>query len=246
MFIYVKLNIHSLFKKIFLGFMSAKLKKNLVIIFILNNSLLLGSECFYDTASYLKNPNYIQELSLYEVYKTKQADIILLGDSNTQGASWNELLGRCNVIQRGIASDVLEGYLFRLDYIIKLKPKVVFIMGGLNDIYNWIPVETIFQNYISIIRHLQSKGIKVVIQSTFFVLESWPSAEDRNKEVQKLNFLLADFSKKEKLVFIDINKKFSNDLFFKKEYTNSWGHLNGAAYKIWADEVEKVLIKLGL
>ncbi len=229
-----------------------KLSKNILFfILILINQIILGhslilNNCYNDTASYLKNPNYIQELSLYEVYKTKQADIILFGDSNTQGANWNELLGRCNVVDRGIASDVLEGYLYRLDYIIRLKPKAVFIMGGLNDIYNWIPVETVFQNYTSIVKHLRSKGINVVIQSTFFVLESWPSAEDRNKEVQKLNILLEDFAKRENLFYIDLNKKFSNGLFFKKEYTNSWGHLNGDAYKIWAEEVEKILIKLGL
>jgi len=34
----------------------------------------------------------------------------MLGNSITHGAAWNELLGRSNVVERGISSDVLRGY----------------------------------------------------------------------------------------------------------------------------------------
>jgi len=199
-----------------------------------------------DTASYLKNPNYIYEKSLYDIYKTRQADIVMLGNSITHGVKWNELLGRERVIERGIPSDNLEGYLSRLDNIYKLKPKVCFIMGGINDIYNWIPLEKIFSNYTRIIKELRARNIKVVIQSTLFVASSYPSSADRNLQVEALNKLLLDYSKNNGLLFIDLNSKLSNKKYLNSDVTRDGLHPNAKGYRIWGREVEAVLMKLGL
>ena len=92
----------------------------------------------------------------------------MLGNSITHGASWPELLGRSNVVERGIPSDVLRGYWARINDIYKLNPKIVFIMGGLNDIYNWTPVEEIYTVYIRIINDMRARKIIPVIQSTTY------------------------------------------------------------------------------
>lgn len=196
-----------------------------------------------DTTLYLKNPNYQQELSLYDAYKTKQADIVMLGNSITHGANWNELLGRQNVVERGISSDVLDGYLARLNYVILLKPKFVFIMAGINDIYNWLPVEKIFEKYVRLIGELKKNNIKPIIQSTLFAGSKWKSYSDRNKEVIKLNKMLSDFAKKNLIEYIDLNKKLSAKNILIADYTYDGLHLNGKGYAIWATEVDKVLRK---
>jgi lysophospholipase L1-like esterase len=72
--------------------------------------------------------------------------IVMLGDSITAGVEWNELLGIPNIANRGIGSDTTEGFYNRLENIYKIKPKICFIMGGINDIGYGIPVETILQN----------------------------------------------------------------------------------------------------
>ncbi len=197
-----------------------------------------------DSAEFAKNPLYIQETGLYDIYKTKKADIVFFGDSHIKGADWNELLGREKVVGRGITSDVLEGYLSRLHYIYKLEPKICFITGGLNDIYGWIPVDKVFQYYTRIIRELRTKGIIVVVQSTLYTTKEWANAENRNPEVEKLNKLLKEYCNQEKIEFIDLNAKMSNGIYIKNSLVNSWGHLNPRGYKIWAEEVEKVLYKL--
>ena len=43
--------------------------------------------------NFRSNPNYTYEMGLYDIYKTKQADIVMLGNSITHGVKWNELLG---------------------------------------------------------------------------------------------------------------------------------------------------------
>lgn len=196
-----------------------------------------------DTTLYTKNPLYQLEMDLYKVYKTKQADIVMLGNSITHGANWNELLGRYNVVERGIPSDVLDGFNARINSIINLKPKFVFIMGGINDIYNWIPTDKIFEKYVRLITELKKNNIKPIIQSTLFAGSKWKSYSDRNKEVLKLNKLLADYAKKNLIDFIDLNKKLSSKNVLIADYTYDGLHLNAKGYEIWAVEVDKILKK---
>lgn len=212
----------------------------------------LRSQQKNDSAKYKANPNYILQLEMFDIYKTKQADIVMLGNSITAGINWSELLGRNNVVARAIPGDNLQGFYARLNYVIKLKPKIVFIMGGLNDIYNWTPVEEIYKNYIKIVTTLQSKGIIPIIQSTTYAAKDyakeWGGTPEvnagRNREVDKLNRLLFDYAKKNNIDYIDINSKLSTpDKFLRPELTWDGIHLKAEAYKIWAEEIEKILNK---
>ncbi len=219
------------------------------VIFIIFTLVLLYSNsvdaqtAVQDSLLYLKNTNYSHELGLYEVYKTKQADIVMLGNSITHGANWNELLGRERVVERGIPSDILDGFYARLNGIIKLKPKLCFIMGGINDIYNWTPVETIFEKYVKILTELKKNNIKPIIQSTLFAGVKWKSYADRNREVVKLNKMLQDYAKKNLIDFVDLNKKMSTKNVLNNDITIDGLHLNGKGFGIWALELEKVLRK---
>lgn len=206
------------------------------------------------------NLNYKLQLELYNIYKTKSADIVMLGNSLVRGVDWNELLGREGVVNRGIPSDILSGYKKRLDYIFKLNPKVVFIIGGVNDIYNWTSVEEIFNTYKEVVAALMARKIKVVLQSVIYAGENW--GEDwlkvnspdikpydvnlgRNKEIDKLNTLLKNFALSNKILFLDINSRLKAGNFLKNDYHYDGLHLNAKGYKIWGEEVEKVLKALG-
>ncbi len=221
---------------------------------------LFCSNFSQNSKAYLKNPLYERQIEMYEVYKTKQADIVMLGNSLTHGANWDELLGRQNVVGRGIVSDVTEGFLARLRYVYKLKPKVCLIQGGLNDIYNWTPVEKIYSNYIRIINDLRVRGIQPVIQSTLYAGKNWGSDylarnnpnlkpeevnAERNSQVKLLNKMLTDYARRNNIVFVDLNKKMSKNDFLRTDITYDGAHLNAKGYKIWASEIDKVLEKLG-
>lgn len=199
-----------------------------------------------DTARYLKNPNYLHEIELYKSYKMKQADVVMMGNSITHGANWNQLLDRDNVIEQGIPSDITEGYLNRMEYVYNMRPKVVFIMGGINDIYNWIPVEEILRNYKMILSGLRVRGITPIIQSTLYAGKTWPSSADRNKVVDKLNDQLRGYAIKNNIEFIDLNKSMSSGNYLKPQLTHDGLHLNARGFRIWASEVDKVLAKKGL
>lgn len=207
-----------------------------------------------DTLRYKTNPNYSLQLELYNTYKPRQADIIMLGNSLTHGGVWNELLGRQNVVEMGIPSDVIRGYYARLNYVYRYQPKIVFIMGGLNDIYNWTPVEDIFSVYIRIINELKSRNIIPVIQLTTYSAKNYAkdwggtpeTNANRNREVDKLNKLLSDYAKSNRIDLIDLLPYITRGGYLKDELTWDGIHFRAEAYRIWAREVDKVLQKYKL
>ncbi len=205
-----------------------------------------------DSLGYKSNPAYSLQTAMYDIYQTRRADIVMLGNSLTHGAAWNELLGRSNVVERGIVGDHIQGFAARMNYVYKLKPQIVFIMGGLNDIYNWVPVEEIFSVYVKIIEGLLARKIIPVIQSTtyaskFYGKDFGLTAESnygRNREVDKLNKLLSDYAKRNNIDWIDLIPHISTkDGYLRSELTIDGIHFKAAAYKIWAAEVEKILAK---
>jgi len=225
------------------------------------DAVIVKSQVNTDTAIYLRNSNYQKQISLFKLNKLKKATIVMLGNSLTHGANWNELLGRESVVEQGIVGDVIEGFYHRMKYVYKLKPKIVFVLGGLNDVYNWIPVNTIYRNYIKIINGLKARKIIPVIQlssyATRYYAKEWLEKthpeinvreynEGRNSEIDKLNKLLRKFAKTNHIDIIDLNVKTKRGHFLKKEITLDGIHFNDRGYKIWVKEINKVLKKYRL
>ncbi|GAB4131175.1 MAG: hypothetical protein Fur0015_04990 [Ignavibacteriales bacterium] len=221
--------------------------------------LLIVSELFSQSVkdsskSFNRNPNYELELGLQSISKIRQADIVMFGNSITHGGNWNELLGRKNVVERGIPSDNTEGMLNRINSIIKLNPKICFILAGVNDLYSGFSVEYTFSNYVQILNELKKKKIIPVIQSCIYAGKDWGKDwnltpefnQNKNLEIERLNFLLKDYAVKNNIDFIDLNSKLSKDKFLLPEVTYDNLHLNFKGYKLWVSEVEKILIKYGL
>ena len=195
---------------------------------------------------YLQNRNYPLQIGLYQLYRTNKTDIVMLGNSITFGVDWNELLGRSTVVNRGISSDVTEGYIHRLDFVYNLHPRLCFIMAGINDLYANVQLQTVFQNYRTIVEELQAHQIVPIIQSTLYVSSRWKRSRAKNLEVERLNQLLHAYADDHHLNFIDLNALMSSDRLLKEELTYDGLHLNAGGYAIWAHEVEKVLQQYGL
>src|SRR5690348_11177372 len=72
--------------------------------------------------------------SLFSVYPERKINIVMLGDSLTYFVNWNELLGRMDVANRGLTYQTSSGILELADSVVSLKPKLCFIMIGINDL----------------------------------------------------------------------------------------------------------------
>ncbi|MDA8405556.1 MAG: GDSL-type esterase/lipase family protein [Deltaproteobacteria bacterium] len=162
----------------------------------------------------------------------------MLGDSITNGCEWSELLSTCDVVNRGIGGDATAGILNRIDQIITLKPKKVFLMVGINDLGKEIPVSKILSNYQDIITKLLAENIEVFVQST---LNVGKIQLQRNLQVTELNRSLKTYCSDHGVTFIDLNRTLAPDGFLLDKYSNEGLHLTGDGYIQWRDEIAPFL-----
>ncbi len=173
---------------------------------------------------------------MFRASKTKKANIVMLGNSITDEANWNELLGRTDIANRGIGGDITEGFLNRLDDVYTLYPNYCFIMGGINDITRGISTDTAFSNYIKIIKDLQAHGITPVIQTTLYICHNrFFNTKQVNIEVDKLNKMLKRYATEHDIMILDINSLLAKDGILNPDFSSDGVHLLADGYKVWRD-----------
>jgi lysophospholipase L1-like esterase len=185
--------------------------------------------------SYKDNYQYDVRTSLFSIYEKENIHIVMLGDSITQAAEWNELLGRADIANRGIGSDITEGFIDRLPDIYRLNPDMCFIMGGINDIGRNIPPERILQNIKEIIRKLEIHSITPVIQSVLYVSRHYPGWRRINQKVDEINMALREFCGEQGALFLDVNMVLADGEALDGQYTYDGVHLLGNGYEKWRD-----------
>ncbi len=164
--------------------------------------------------------------------------IIFLGDSITEFMYFDELLNLdgVKIKNRGIAGDTTEGILNRLDEITKAHAEKIFVLAGVNDIWNGADLNQSKKNYREIIKTLSqnSPESKIFIQSIVPVSESlnFPkdAIEDFNEELQRI---AADFN----CTYLNIYPLFLNqngDAVDEKLFIDGI-HMSGEGMKIWAE-----------
>ncbi|MBF0553509.1 MAG: hypothetical protein HQK96_03015 [Nitrospirae bacterium] len=178
--------------------------------------------------------------------------IIFLGDSITHLCKWDQLLPGLNVLDYGILSDPSGGVLSRLDGVIRLKPKKIFIMVGINDIYNGQNSD-VMTNYPRIIDNLirNSHYTKIYIQSILpvttqkapksinfsdnmgnkYIVEDNKELESLVKNINNINVKYIDLYTE----FLDANENLSD------KYSDDGLHLNKDGCRHWLDLIKGFL-----
>jgi lysophospholipase L1-like esterase len=181
---------------------------------------------------------YFDKKSFFEVNGSK-ADIVMIGDSITDGAEWSELFPNISIVDRGISGDTTRGVLNRMDSIFSTNARKAFIMIGVNDLGKYTSLDEIFNNYEKIVHRLKQHGITPYVQS---ILLLGDKHGDRNKDVLKLNLKLKKLAKKENTVFIDLNKVLSENGKLKESFSSEDDiHLNGKGYYVWKKSIKKYI-----
>lgn len=76
---------------------------------------------------------YRAVLTEYEADKNVY-DIVLFGDSLTYRGDWSGLSERMSVANRGINGDMIDGLEHRIDQIVPMQPRALFLLVGINDL----------------------------------------------------------------------------------------------------------------
>jgi lysophospholipase L1-like esterase len=178
-------------------------------------------------------------------------NVILLGDSITEGFDVAKHFSGHNVLNRGIGADVVgnalakddnRGVLHRLnESIFDCKPSEVFILIGVNDLGSGHKPETIAAGYREILERIKSHSpdLPVHVQS---VLPTRDKFAKHNADVNDLNKRLQKLAKEFGYDYVDLHSKMTDDKGeLKKEFTADGLHLKPDAYKVWKTEIEQTM-----
>jgi lysophospholipase L1-like esterase len=174
---------------------------------------------------------------LFKVLPNDTNEIVMIGNSLTHNFEWHEIFQGVNVKNRGISADATYGILKRLNEVLESKPKKIFIEIGINDLLWGRPIDSIFFNYVTIIKtiNLNSPKTEIYVQS---LLPTGRKIENTNRiasdEICELNKRLLGFCVKNNLTFIDLYSKFVKDKTLNSIYDCGDNlHLSPEGYLLW-------------
>ncbi|MGV3696100.1 SGNH/GDSL hydrolase family protein [Flavobacterium sp.] len=177
--------------------------------------------------------------------------VVLMGDSITEFWKTTDLgfFNKTGYIDRGISGQTTSQMLlrFRQD-VINLKPKVVVILAGINDIAENtgpITLEQIMGNIASMCELAKSNSINIVLCSVL-PANTFPWRPDilPADKVIALNGMLKDYAQSHSIVYVDYYSEMVDD---RKGLNAKWGddgvHPNLAGYKVMEALLEPAVAK---
>ena len=175
--------------------------------------------------------------------------VVFIGNSITQG--WIEVdpnfFAGKSYINRGISGQTTPQMLvrFRSD-VVNLKPKVVVILAGTNDIAgNTGPstLEMIEDNIASMVEIANANNIKAVLCSILPAYDyPWKPGLEPAQKIVDLNKWIKEYAVKNKIIYVDYFAPMADQRNgLKKEYSEDGVHPNLAGYNIMEPIVENAI-----
>jgi lysophospholipase L1-like esterase len=177
--------------------------------------------------------------------------VVFMGNSITEG--WSkvnpEFFEGKPYVNRGISGQTTPQMLvrFRAD-VIDLKPAVVVILAGTNDIAgNTGPstLEMIADNIYSMAELARANGIKVVLSSVVPAYDyPWKPGLEPAPKIVALNKMIKDYADKNKIVYLDyFSAMADNRNGLPKELAEDGVHPTKAGYEIMGPLAEAAVAK---
>jgi len=221
--------------------------KKLLLFFVL--ALFLPKEIAAQDCANLQR--YQKENDSIKRIENTQNRIVFMGNSITEGWSnqYPEFFNNKSYVNRGISGQTTPQMLIRFKQdVIDLKPMVVVILAGTNDIAeNTGPstLKMIVDNIGSMAEIAKTNNIKVVICSVHPAFDyPWRKGLKPNEKIPALNKLLKEYSDKNNFVYLDyFNAMTDGKNGLLEAYTYDGVHPNKKGYKIMGPLAEAAIRK---
>jgi len=173
--------------------------------------------------------------------------VVFMGDSITDSWARQNFFPGKPYVGRGISGQTTPQMLvrFRQD-VVALKPSVVVILAGTNDIAgNTGPstIAMIADNLMSMADIARANGIKVVLASVLPASDfPWRRGLDPGPKVVELNRWIKDYAARNGLVHLDYHTALVNEkLGMKPEHSKDGVHPTPAGYAVMAPLAEQAI-----
>lgn len=186
------------------------------------------------------------------VTSTGEKRVVFMGNSITEG--WikihPEFFAGKAYVNRGISGQTTPQMLlrFRAD-VIKLRPKVVLILAGTNDIAGNTGPSTlgmIEDNIISMTQLAKANGIKVILCSVLPAFDyPWKPGLEPAEKIVKLNKMIKEYAAKSGSLYLDYYSSLVDERKgLKAEYSKDGVHPNAEGYSVMEPLAEKAIAKV--
>lgn len=175
--------------------------------------------------------------------------VVFMGDSITQG--WSdaspEFFADKPYIERGISGQTTPQMLIRFHPdVIALKPKVVVILAGTNDLAEntgYASNEMIQDNFASMAAIASANGIEVILSSILPVYDyPWRPGLEPSQRIIDINAWMKNYSEEHNHIYLDYFSAVVDDRNgMDSQYSYDGVHANKAGYRIMEGLVEKAI-----
>ncbi|MDO4635517.1 MAG: GDSL-type esterase/lipase family protein [Streptococcus sp.] len=193
----------------------------------------------------------INQLALWEKYRqlnttANSGEIVFVGDSITEFNPIEELIeSSLKIYNRGIRGITSLQLLDHLEeQILGLKPKIIFLMIGVNDLKTREP-QLVFETILTIIKQVKKNlpQSKIYLQSILPINESSRFIRNKNRRSTKsvliLNKLLSEIDNVYWLDLHSLLRDSNNEL--PERYTTDGVHLTIDAYRIISQKFQEII-----
>ena len=209
-----------------------------------HNSLYPNENIFIKYHDDWGRNNYNKLIKKFKKSPLGYENIVFLGNSITAGGKdWSKRLNYPNIKNRGIGGDVTEGVLRRLDEITYYKPKAVFLLIGINDLWNTSPIEPtvdyISKNIIRITQEIKKKSPKTKV----FVQTILPVEKQIYRvPINEINNFLKSEESKNSYSIIDLHSFFVDDKgLIIEDFFSDGIHLTEEGYNNWVKIIRPIV-----
>lgn len=224
-----------------------KMKKQLLLTLMIVGNLSMLTAQDWANLTYYRAEN--AQLKAPDKNETR---VVFMGNSITEGWSKQapEFFANSSFINRGISGQTTPQMLLRFKQdVIELKPKLVVLLAGTNDIAeNTGPssIAMIVNNITSMIEIAKAHNIEVILCSVLPAFDyPWRPGLKPNEKIPELNAALVDYSTSQNIVYVDyfsVMTDGNNGLI--KSYTYDGVHPNKKGYQLMGTLLEKAINKV--
>jgi lysophospholipase L1-like esterase len=193
---------------------------------------------------------YHNENAALKPLEPGQKRIVFMGDSITEGWPFLEFFAGKPYTNRGISGQTTPQMLirFRPD-VIALKPAVVVLLAGINDIAgNTGPstLEMITDNIFSMAELAKANHIKVILCSVLPAFDfPWRPGLEPAEKVVKLNKMIKKYADANGILYLDYYSAMVNEQKgLNAAYSGDGVHPNKTGYEVMNPLVEKAIAKV--
>ena len=225
------------------------MKKTSILVFLLLSITTFSQKMKTDWANISK---YAKENQSLQIPSKNENRVVFMGNSITEGWKTHDpdFFLKNKYINRGIGGQTTSQMVvrFRPD-VIALKPKLVVILAGINDIaQNNGPIELqdIFGNIVSMSELAKANNMRVILSSVLPANDfPWKKGMEPAEKVIKLNAMLEKYCLDSNIAFVNYYPKMvDSQKGLDKKYTNDGVHPTLAGYKIMEPLVQDAILKV--